>query len=300
MAEQLNHDQIMDLIRQQYPELVPILSRPGVWDAISQAVQENWSPARLQASLQNTPYYRDTSDTARQWDILSSVDPATAQQRRDQTGLNLLVEAKSLGINLSNDQFNMATDAAVREGWDANMVKVKLISAARSGVWGGMDFAQPGAIGDAANLARQYSANYGVPLSDGAAGAWGLDIAEGTADEASLKDYMVTQAKSLFPGLTDALNAGVTTKQYADPYAQIAAKELNINPNDFQLADPKWNAALSQVDPMNGNKVPLSLDAWQTKIRTDPKYGYDLTAGAKAQAANLTTTLAQKFGVVAA
>jgi hypothetical protein len=111
-----------------------------------------------------------------------------------------------------------------------------------------------------------------------------------------VKGYAIEQAKSLFPGLTAALDAGQTVDQYADPYKQIATQELNVNPADIQWTDPKWMKALNQVDPKTGARTSMSLDQWLSTLRTDPTYGYDQTNKAGQQAAQLATQLSQRFG----
>jgi hypothetical protein len=109
---------------------------------------------------------------------------------------------------------------------------------------------------------------------------------------------MIEQAKSLFPGLTSALDQGVTVRQYAEPYLQIAQQELGTNINAISLTDPKWNAAVNQIDPKTGQRVSMNLSDWTSKIRSDSQYGYDTTEQARTRAAQLSTQLTNMMGAI--
>lgn len=280
----------MELIKVQYPELVPILSQPGVWDALVQAVENNYSPARLQAALQATPYYRDTPATDRAWFIRQSIDPATAQQDLQRAQAVLDRQIYSTGATLTGDQYQALLHGALVNSWSEQELRINVVATA--GGFAGGEFSAN------ANKILGLADDWGVPVSPDWATDQARKLTEGQVTAESLQGYMQEQAKSMYPGLTAAIDSGQTVRQYVEPYAQIAARELNINPNDFHLSDTKWAAPIQQVDPKSGQRTAMSLDAWQTKLRTDPQYGYDLTDNAKAQAASLVTTLGQKFGVL--
>lgn len=296
MAEELSEAEIRELINQQYPELTPILGLPGIWDAVSQSVQNNWTPARLQAALQATDYYRTTSASDRAWFILSSVDPATAAQRTQQYQQRYTNLISQTGIaQLDQPTVDKLVRDAAANQWSDTEFRLHILQTGgqqKPGVDGGEIATQAAQV---ASMAK----DYGVPISDQAALDWADQLTSGAIDQNAVKGYMIQQAQSLYPGLKGALTSGQTIAQYADPYKQIAVRELNINPQDFDLSKTKWNSALSQTDPTTGNKVPLSLDQWQTKIRSDPQYGYDSTQGGKAQAASLVNFLEQKMGASA-
>jgi hypothetical protein len=140
--------------------------------------------------------------------------------------------------------------------------------------------------------------DYGVPLSMEQAGKWGYQLTGGIVDETALRGYMVEQAKSLFPGLSDALERGITVRQYADPYLQIAQRELGTDPNTVALTDSKWNAALNQIDPKTGARVSMSLHDWTSHIRSNAEYGYDKTDQARSRSAQFATQLEQMMGAL--
>ena len=156
-----------------------------------------------------------------------------------------------------------------------------------------------GDLGANISLVKQIASSYAVPIDDASAYKWALDIQSGAADQAGVTNWAKEQAKSLFPSLGAALDSGLTVDQYAAPYRSIAAQELNINPDTVQWSDPKWQAALSQIDPKTGVRTSMSLDDWTRKLRSDPVYGFDQTQGAKNQAVDFATKIGQALGRVA-
>lgn len=305
MAEQLSQDAIMELIRAQYPELVPLLQQPGVWDAISTAVEGNYSPARLQASLQATDYYRNTPANERAWYITATIDPATAAMRSQQYQQKMSNLVQQTGINPNGQVASQLLHDAIVNQWSDTEFKMNLLTRGygqtdASGTVAGLQ--KPG--GELAANATQVHAlasQYGVPISDQAALDWGAKLTAGSVDQNAVTGYMIEQAGLLYPSLAGpggALDQGITVANYMDSYKQIAVQELGMNPSDFNLSNPKWSAPLVQVDPKTGTRVQMNLQDWQTKLRTDPTYGYDSTQGAKNQAATLVSQLGQKLGVL--
>src|SRR5437660_12890149 len=75
-------DQIRNAIHTYYPSLWALINKPGVYDVLAQAVDQNWPGTRVQAALEQTPYFQSTPVQIRQWDALLATDPATASQQK--------------------------------------------------------------------------------------------------------------------------------------------------------------------------------------------------------------------------
>jgi hypothetical protein len=292
---------MLNVIQTQFPDALPILQQPGVaavyvayLNSGSSPDNPPWTKAQLEAALRATPYYQNTPKATRDFNIDQATDPATARTKGAATKRLFDDISHQIGLTAPPD-FNLFA-RAVSEGWDANRIKYELIATTN---WGGGLYPQGGEIGASAAKVNSLANEYGVPLSDMTKVQWGRQLAQGAIDEQGLQGYLIEQAKSLFPALSDALDRGITVKQYAQPYLQLAQQELDIDPNTVNLTDQKWMSALNQVDPKTGQRVSMSLDSWLSKIRSDPAYGYDTTAQGRNSATQLAAALQQKMGSAA-
>lgn len=289
----------LNIIQTQYPDALPILNKPGVaqvyFDYLSS--QPPWTTAQLQAALRATPYYQNSPQAVRDWDILQATDPATASQKAEVAKRTIDDLQRELGVTLdtsggfSSPAFSFLVDA-VKYGWDANEIRYRMLASVNATSSGG-------AVGSQAAQIKSMANDYGVPLSDQSVMRFAHQMLSGDMDQQGVQGYLIEQAKSLFPALTSALDQGITVKDYAAPYLQLAQQELDVNPASINLTDPKWMAALNQIDPKTGQRVSMALDSWLAKIRTDPAYGYDSTAKGRQDATTLAAQLQQRFGAAA-
>lgn len=291
--------ELLALIQKNHPDIWAILDKPGMLPVALDIVKaeqagQPWADAQITSALQATPYYQTTPGNVRDWDILRATDPATAKARMALTIRTVKDLSAELGVTLSQEggfgsQEFTFIQQAVSNNWDANEIRYQMLSLKDAKHQGGMYASLSAQI-------RTWANDMGVPLSDQAIADWANKLGEGAIDQAGIQGYLQEQAKSLYPGLASAIDRGITVKQYADPYIQLAAQELNINPAGVSLTDPKWMSALNQVDPKTGARVSLSLDDWLREIRTNPVYGYDGTIQASTRASQLAMQLEQKFG----
>lgn len=290
--------QMLNIVQTQYPDALPILSKPGVAAVYVQYLNANppWTSAQLQAALRATEYYQSTDQTARNWDILQATDPATAGQQAADTKRMFEDLQRQLGVTLStaggfsSQSFQLFT-RAVREGWDENRMRYEILAAAGKSASGGE-------VASTAAQIRQLANDYGIVLSDQAIMDYATKMAQGAETAESVKGYILTQAKSLYPWMADQIDRGFTVRQIADPYLQLAQQELGIDPSTVNLTDPKWSKLLSSVDPKTGQKTMMPLDSALAMIRTDPSFGYDTTSQGRQSATMLATQLQKSFGAM--
>ena len=109
-------------------------------------------------------------------------------------------------------------------------------------------------------------------------------------------DYLKKTAIGLYPTLAPQLQAGIPTAYLLDPYRQIGKQLFGAGfEPDFQT-DPKMRQALNGgTDPQTGRAVPLSLDAWQSKLKSDPSLGYMDSPRGKAERSGLLRNLSDSF-----
>ena len=286
-------DNLMNHIRSMYPALAWMLNVPELADLILKAGIENWDEGRILGALQGTQWWKDRNQGARDWEQLVNTDPATANQRRDDLARQIRQFAGQNGLTITNEQAIYIAVESLAKGrtqaeWQQNVLDFTM------GAGGG----NQGAKTVTMNL-RQLAGEYAVPMSDATLRQWEQNILNGTADQNTFRAYLMEQAKSLFPSLANAIDRGITVRQYVAPYQEIAAQELGVNPNDIDWTDPKWSTAIHRIDPKTGQPVSLSLSDWQREIRTNPIYGFDQTTRAKDQAAGLGQAMLERLGFAA-
>lgn len=143
----------------------------------------------------------------------------------------------------------------------------------------------------------QYAAAFGLPM-DFQTAARNVDRAvRGDVAPDALTEELRLQAKALYPQLSQQIDAGATVEDIYAPYKQIATSLLGVNDATIRLTDPKWQAPL-QYTGRDGQRRLATTDEWMTLLRTDPRFGYDKTSGARQEAAQFATQIGQMFGAL--
>jgi hypothetical protein len=286
--------ELLRLLGEQYPSLIPLLSKPGVFDVMSKAVQENWPSTRLQSALEATPYFQSTPQASRTFDVLVATDPATAHQKVSDADRMVRTLQGSLGFAPTNDfdAFGLAVQAA-SEGWDETRTRMELVAKSNGDTYRG-----PGGIGDQMTQYQGLAADYGVPINHNDLYWWAANTQGGSVTQEGFKDFLTQNAMFLYPVLEPHLAQGLTVKQIAGSHLQQAANELGVNPNTINLLDPKWAQTFIGTND-KGEQHILNLQESLAKVRTDPAYGYDGGAPAIAAATQLRGQIEQRFGATA-
>lgn len=287
----------VDYVRTNYPEVAGFLEIPGIAEVLLNAAREEWPPGKLEAALHATDYWKRTTESQRRWDMVRITDPATAQRQFMLTAQHVQQMRQRLGVDISEETFTQIASDATRGTWSDDTLRIALVGAWQAG---GYRTVAGGDLGATISDVRKLASEYGVTLSDGTVFENARRLAEGSMDELGMQDYVRQQAVSRYnrnEALVQALGRGVTTKQFADPYLQVAAKELNMNPENMSLMDSKWSRFLE--DGPTPGQQGMTLDQWRRVVRSDQAYGWDKTQNAKDEAAALTTQLARKFGAFA-
>lgn len=284
---------LVETIQQDYPAFLPLLGIPEIAKILIQASEPGaqWSTTKLQAAIQGTDWWKTNSDSAKAWQVTKLVNPATAAQSQAATAQQIMAQAGQEGIVLSPEEVATLAGQANEHSWTAGQLQQQI------GAQANYRTLKAGTIQSQSSQLQGIAASYGVPLSQGTSFAWAQRIAEGTATQDGFNAYAQSQAKLAFPTLAEHIDQGMTVRQLADPYLQIAGNTLGVDPNSLELSDPLWAAALQHRDEKGNISGPLSTLDWQRKLMTDPAYGYDHTANAQAAASNLVDQLGQAFGV---
>lgn len=281
---------LVEKIKTDYPSLLPYLQDPEIAEIILEGAANNDTPTAFQAAIQGSKWYTSKAPSERQWIVTKLVDPGRASQLEAQTSVQIRQLASTYGIPLTSAQVDYFTTGALDGGWDANEIQRQVVN------YGSTRQLRPGQITATQDQLRATASSYAIPVSDQALKSWATQINDGNQTTQGFQSYAAQQAKLAFPGLEKQIDSGLTVKQIGDPYAQIAAQQLGIDPNTIDFSDPKWHAALQGQDA-NGNPAgPLTHLQWQQKILVDPTYGFASSQQGLSDAYNLKQSIMQSFG----
>lgn len=283
---------IIDAIKQWNPAFIPLLNIPDIAKIILKGSQPGHqiNTQEMQAQIEATDWWKQTSQPGRNWQTLKLLQPGEAARQSAQMAVQVHQLAATEGINLTPEDLGTLVDKAQSNGWNAAQIQQAVGGQAQQ------KQLHAGTIQNTAMQLQSTASQYGVPVSPHSAFVWAQRIAEGTATPDGFTAYAKDQAKALYPTLGQHLDQGMTVRQLADPYLQIAGTTLGVDPNSLELSDPKWIAALQAKNAKGEVTGPMSQQDWQTKIMSDPTYGYDRSQNAHDNAVNLVQQLSTSFG----
>lgn len=281
----------VDVLAKTVPELGTLLAT---------ASKQKWDQQRFIDAVQTTQWWRKNSDTAKQMIQLQATDPAQFTQSMNNAVTHVKLVAANLGIPLTDAQAKSQATADLFQGLDDATLQYQL-----GALYKGTG-TQTGHAATIDDQIRQTAAAYGIPVTE----SWvdhetQMALMNGTGVEgaaAQLKE----QAKSAYPSLVAALDAGQTTAQIAQPFIAQMSQTLELADSGIQLSDPTIQRALKgqqQLPPAGPSSGPprpapppamTSLHDFQQQLKTDPRWEH--TDNAKADAYSLLTNIGSKWG----
>lgn len=237
---------------------------PDIKKAVDKAIKEEWTAQRFENELKNSSWWKARAEAQRQWETLKASDPKEAERRATAMASELRDAATGMGFTLSSTDLKYITAQVLQyglsEGEAQNWLAAKYQYKPEA--------VQTGTAAEVEGALRDYEFQYGVKVTDSARQAFIRKVLAGEAKPEQFQEQMIAYAKSQYPSIADALDQGVTTRQYFSPYVQTAVAELGINEADVDFTDPLWKNAIQQ--PTEGGVMqPMRLDDWQRTIRTD-------------------------------
>jgi hypothetical protein len=257
---------------------------------ILDAYTQKWDSNKFAVKLRDTEWWKTTADAARKFDIDEQLDPASTNQRINEQALKIQEMAMAKGVRLNDVVTRQLAYDSLRMGWDnitlANSVGAEILKAGPS-----TQLSQ-GYIG---NKIRGDALKYGIRLSDSTFTNWTEKILTGQSSDQMYNDYLLNQAKMLYPALSNGFDRGLSFGEMTDPYAQQASRLLEIPTGQIDFTDPKWAAAFSQMDK-DGNQRQMTYSEWDRYLKTTPAFGFEYTDQARNQAFDLVGRIGRLFG----
>jgi hypothetical protein len=282
-----------DAAREAYPGYYAIVRNiPEIAELLEDAIADTFTEQEFQARLEQTNWWKQTTASAREWDINGERDPASQQTQIDnRVALIRQVALDSFGVRLGADSLNELANDSLRLGWTQQFL-LNAIGDVATQSTAGISQLRAGYVGQ---QLRQTANDYGIAISDNTFNKFVNQIAVGQETQDSFQQYALTQAKNLFPSVSDRLDAGETFQQIVDPYREQAARLLEIDPDEIDFTQSEYVKALTYQDE-RGEQRPMSFTEFGDYVRQTRSFGYEYTDQARNKAYKVANDLANLFG----
>ena len=267
-------------------------SSPELSALLDRAVQNDYTAARFVAELQNTDWFRTSSESARKYYALSTSDPATLSGMISDGKSKVFNLADEFGIGIGDGDAGWFAQMQIKLGWSDETLKRQLVDYIK--ITPKSDFTR----GKAGSYQEQFNrilSDYGVKVSNEVLGTWARDALLGKANEDTIRSFAQRQAMSALPHLADRLRHE-TLRDIADPYIQSRAALLEIDPKAISLDDPTIRGALDSRDP-KGTPIAKTLWQYEQEVRKEP--AWLKTSNAQDSLMKTAKGVLNDFGVVA-
>jgi hypothetical protein len=296
-------DQWKQIIQEEFGSLWDVYSsNPDVRKVIDDSVKGGYfnDEAKMSAVLQNTSWYRTTSQSARQFAIKMSSDPATVEAQINQEVEALRQSTLSTGITFNDATLRKLATDKIKFGWSAeqeqNAIGSEAVAVAQLGGAQGVADLRTGVV---ARGLREKAAAYAQKPSEALIDSWTQEIMTGKKTATNWEDLMRDSARTQFRSLQPALDKGqdVETALYAYKQQAVATLGSSVDATNIDWTSDKWNKALNYRDEKSGEYRQMDLWEWNKYLRTLPEW--QNTDEAKDVYRNVAFSLAQGFGRMA-
>lgn len=254
---------------------------PELKKLVDEAVAGNWSTAKFQDQVENSPWYRANSDTARAILIQKANDPAAYRQRVESAYSSLVNLADQLGFAVHPPVLQAIAANALLTGNDSNqqwLTRELGRQVNYSGVTStaGLEGQMAQTVQQLQQLGASYGDNYWKPNALASA-AQQILVGNTTID--TYKQRFMNWAKSAFPALSQEIDAGQTVSDLASPYVQSMSNLLEVDPSTLNVFTPAIRKALQgYTDPATKQREAVPLYQFEDQVRQDPRWAYTQNA----------------------
>ena len=270
-------------------------------------------PDLQKAIIRETNWFKQNTEDWRKWDFARKSDPTTYQADLKKNAEALIRTFFKAGVTLDPDEaLKLAEQAMMKSAkvdgkivtYDPNYFQQILADSIdftkkRELPNGKIVYDLGGGAEKIAESLYKTAWDYGfqATVSNKAFTSWMernvKGLISGTINPEDVDDELQAAAKSMFPGLTDQLNRGLSLREAANPWITAIAGELEESPDTMDLNDDTLYRALNFQDE-KGNIAPMNLYQAKTLARRNPKWQY--TSRAKEEYTNIGQKILQDFG----
>jgi hypothetical protein len=261
-----------------------------------------WGAEQTAAAIQQTQWYKDRTGNQREAENARLSDPTSYNNRVNWLVQNIQDKAIEVGADLAgvdvtafakqilNDNYLYLSGSAEETVPDrflndflAPYVKMK-------------DGRFSGEAATNASTLRKAAEMYGVTFSD----QWYVkavqQLRSGDITQADLDQEIIAASKSRYAGLANMISETRSVWDIANPYLQMKAQVLEMNPEQLNLDDPDIQNALQGIDPNTGQVRTKTLWEFQQELRQKPEWGN--TSQGRRELNNGAMKMLKDFGFV--
>jgi hypothetical protein len=271
-------------------------SIPELAHLVDQALSGQWTANKFQNEVENSKWWRNHSDTARQVIIQRANDPKAFQQNLGNTTNTVVALARQLGFTVDRATAQAIANHALMTGNNSSQDWLERQLGKRQ------DYSHVKNIstlqGQMATVASQLSeaaAQYGMNWTAAQIAQRAQNVVQGNTTSDTYVNQLKSWAKSAFPALAKEIDSGMTVHQLADPYVQSMSQLLEVDPGSLSLYTPAIRRALQGTqDPKTKDRVTMNLSDFEDQVRGDPRWAY--TQNAKDTMSSALLKLGADFG----
>lgn len=233
----------------------------------AEAVEGQWTPERFQAEVRDTEWFKTTSDTRRQAQVMQKTDPATWNATLQAAVIQVRQLAAEMGAAIPESKISKIAKNMIETGADEDQMRYAL------GEY--VTFTKDGMLRGEAGMheytMKQFAYANGVQLSDSAIKKQAQLVTRKLATTQDFQDQVRESAISMFPAYEQQLKAGVNMNEIADPYMQMMSEELELPHQSIDLTNNLVKTALNGSSS-DGKPTGLTLTDFQSQLRADPRW----------------------------
>lgn len=240
---------------------------PELQKLIAEATKGQWTKEQFQARFMATSWYRNQAESYKRELAMRASNPEEMYHQRRKIEANIAQMAASAGFTIPTDR--ASTMAALAYRWDWTDAELRRAIAAE------MQFnpEMGGDVGADVQQVKSLAAQYGVNVTDQMAFDMAKQVFSGNMTEEGMRQWAVNQAKSMFPGLSDDIDRGLTVQQIASSYIEAKARILETDPNQIDLrTDSDVKQALGYLDPSSGKQAAMPIWMYEQKLKQSPQW----------------------------
>jgi LysM repeat protein len=270
-------------------------------------------PALQEAIVKGTSWYRDQTDTQRQFDFAKATNPGQFAADLQKNASNIVKQFASMGLPISASEAieyanNMMKQAIIKDGkvvrFDqdylnklmADSIKfVKTNSIDGRVVYTGL----AGKLETMASKLYSMARDYGFQQTTSNANfekwfeASMKGLVAGTLNPEDVDNDLQARAKSFAPGLARFIDQGQTLREAADPWLKALADTWEMDIEQIDLNDDYVQRAIN-VQDKDGNFTTMNL--YDTKKLGRRSAKWDDTQTAKEEKTSIASRILKDFG----